>query len=75
MSIAEIGLVLFVVLVFLGTWFLHSITKPQALSRSTRAASSTEDTLEEDSIEDSEGDGLMSEGDIMFPPEPDEDED
>lgn len=34
----------------------------------------TSEQHEEDlSIEDSEGDGLMSEGDIMFPPDPDED--
>lgn len=34
----------------------------------------TSEQHEEDlSIEDSEGDGLMSEGGIMFPPDPDED--
>jgi hypothetical protein len=31
-------------------------------------------TWDEDSVEDSEGDGLMSEGDIMFPPELPEDD-
>ena len=74
MSIAEIGLVLFAVLVIFGVLFLHSITKPQTCS-STTTESTVENTLDEDSIEDSEGDGLMSEGGITFPPEPDEDQD
>lgn len=32
-------------------------------------------TLDRESNEDSEGDGLMSEGDIMFPPEDDSEDD
>lgn len=38
------------------------------------SASEPKDTLTEDSNADSEGDGLMSEGDIMFPEEESEDE-
>ena len=54
MSIAEIVLVLFVVLVFLGTWWLYSITRPQAQARgSTMTESNAESVLDEDSIEDS----------------------
>ena len=49
-------------------------TKPHIL---THRATSTESNreLEQDSFEDSQGDGLMSEGDLLFPEEPEPEDD
>lgn len=58
-------------------WFLlKRPRKAQKRIYSTPNANKHEaDTLAKESNEDSEGDGLMSEGDIMFPPEDDSEDD
>lgn len=67
------SLVIPVSLVIFTVWFLLRLGKKRPLEH--KATRTEKDTLEEDSIEDSELDGLMSEGDILFPEEPSEDED
>jgi cbb3-type cytochrome oxidase subunit 3 len=59
-------------------FFVWSYRKYRKRQRNTARTTHTlaeqhEDTLKEDSKEDSEGDGLMSEGDLFFPEEEDED--
>lgn len=61
-------------------WMWHKLNKKvrvkqRKLGDSTKTTTTLEQDSYEDSISDSEGDGLMSEGDIFFPPEEPEPED
>lgn len=60
-----------------AVWFLlKRPRKAQKRIYSTQNANKPDaDTLDKESNEDSQGDGLMSEGDIFFPPEDPDSED
>lgn len=73
MSMAIFAILFWIVVFALGFWFLIHIgrKKPKRPLEHTAINRPEKDTLEEDSTENSQGDGLMSldDGEEMFPEE------